>query len=113
MEPLRTVHNSKVLLYALTLNVHLLLYRLIDYSRQLQSARALAFRQWDMTLMQPVAGLSTTAQERRSVSIRKWGLVAPIERESCARHMKSIAATPNADGSTSVANHALGVPDRR
>lgn len=81
MEPLRIVHKSKALLYALALNVHLLLYRLIDCSHQLQSNRALASRQWDTTLMQPVAGLSTTAQERRSVSIKRWGPVAPIERE--------------------------------
>ena len=113
MGPLQIVHSSKVLLHALTVNVHLLLNHVIVFSRQPQSNRALAPGQWDTTLMQLVAGPSTTAQERRSATIKKWGAVAPTDGTRCARHIKFVARTQIAGGSTSNANHVLVARDRR
>ena len=42
MEPLQIVHSLKALLHALTVKVHLLLKHLLNFTRQLQSNRALA-----------------------------------------------------------------------
>ena len=42
MEPLQIVHNSKVLLHALTVKAYLLLKHIINFTCQLQSNRALA-----------------------------------------------------------------------
>ena len=42
MEPLQIVHSSKALFHALTAKVYLLLKHVVDFTRQLQSNRALA-----------------------------------------------------------------------